>query len=1351
MGGKSTQSTQQVTIPPAVLAQYQAVNARANQTANTPFSTYGGEFVAPVNSQQSTGIGGINTAANEAQPYFSAATDTINSAQAGTVPYNTNAATGLSAAQSGTQPYNTAAAGILANTVGQTQPVNNAALGLAGASAQQVNPSNLDAASIEKYMNPYLNTVLGSTASLLNQNNQQQQAGQLGTAIQSGAFGGDRTGLAAANLEQQQNLANANIYSGIASNAFDTALGVAQQQQGVGLAAGQANRAALASAGNELAQIGQTQFGEGVTGATTAAGLGQTAYGEAANTSAQEAALGQTAYGEGANTSTTLAGLGTGAQTAALQGAQAQVGAGTLEQQTQQAQDTALYNQFLQQQSYPFQVDQFLANIAEGTGALSGSTTTTTQPGGFFSDRRLKHSIRKIGKTYDGQPIYSYKMHGDPRTHVGLIAQNVERKHPDAVGLAAGYKTVDYGKATEHAANRGHFDAGGVASAGGRVWHPAAYAYGGSPSIVDPVDLSAILQAQGQMYAPYAGAGGPYGASGSVPRGGSSRVPAPTGATPHLVTAGGLAARQTPAQNTKEMLDTANTATNLYKAFNKPSTPKTTPAATAPSVTPAPTPGDTPPPIQETTTTTTPGGMMAGLAGAEPANDDQFASRGGHFATGGKPYSYDRDPTELDIPDENAHNQLVKAPDLPKPSPTGFQQLMSAGQGSSGMMSGLGGMFGGGSGAAGAAGGASDAGAVISDAYLSRGGGLKHKEFNGGREAPSRPLGGLIPFRRRRDVGGANSDAVDAASTDRNAGVGADTPDATLAIAPPLAQSGRNSSLDTVAKYAKDAYTAYQLYGMYAAAAAKRGGRIGYADGGAPDDPDSDVINPQGVARGVINRNPKAPDLLYTRDAGSVVPYAAPPAPGLAAPRPAPNQDMGGANFGVNNPKTWNNDPNPGLSGSGGAGTQGPPAPSRSPEQISGITYPSGLAGASAVPDVSSPARVPVDNPSWWDKIKNSEMAKPENLIPLLSALGAMGTAPTKHLGVALAAGAGAGAQSYLNTQQSLANTAETRAQVPNIQAETQGRQIQNLAELQNQYALKGLALYPDPNGPIQGPNGQRYVAKPKTASMGAGAGSQTQPAQYNYLGKNGMEAAKNEGVGYTIAPDANKAASAKQIDDIYSSGNEAQSRMATIQRWEQTMAANPTGPLKPGALEPMRIEAANMWNTMMDQAGHPEYKVNGLADAQMADKTSRGAAAMQEAGNQQRSFNALKAFLQQTPNVGMQREAALPLIADLHMENQQNIDKKNYIDEFDKETQRNYGPLPRNYLATDALQSFDKDYPANNYQGERNNLATIIQSGGFAKLSSELQNASPDKKQKLLQALDSKYGPNFHRYFTGS
>jgi hypothetical protein len=387
------------------LAQYSSVNAAANQTAQTPFQTYSGEFVAPVNSEQSAGISGTNTYADAAQPYYGAATGVLGDSQAGT--------TG----------------------------VNQAAEGLAAGS------TNLSGQDIQKYMSPYLSDVVGSEANVLNQNNQQQQAGQLGDAITSGAFGSDRTGIAAANLEEQQNLANSQIYSGLLNSGYNTALGTATTEQGV-----------QQSAASELANIGSTQ------------------------------------YGEGANTASELGTLGTNAQSAGLAGSQAQIAAGTVQQQTQQAQDTAEYNQFLQQQSYPFQVDEFLASIAEGTGALSGSTTTTTQPGGFFSDEHLKDDMEPVGKTFDGQTIYRYKLKGDPRERIGLSAQQVEKKHPDAVGLAGGFRWVDYGKATDAAANRGHMYSGGVA---GRGEYPRRmYAYGGAPD----GGLDSVLSAQQNMY-----------------------------------------------------------------------------------------------------------------------------------------------------------------------------------------------------------------------------------------------------------------------------------------------------------------------------------------------------------------------------------------------------------------------------------------------------------------------------------------------------------------------------------------------------------------------------------------------------------------------------------------------------------------------------------------------------------------------------------------------------------------------------------------------------------------------------------------------------------------------------------
>ena len=77
MGGKSSTSTNTVSIPPAVLARYNAVNAQAQQVAQTPFQQYStnpNAFVAPLTAEQNTGIAATNTYANAAQPYYGAAT-----------------------------------------------------------------------------------------------------------------------------------------------------------------------------------------------------------------------------------------------------------------------------------------------------------------------------------------------------------------------------------------------------------------------------------------------------------------------------------------------------------------------------------------------------------------------------------------------------------------------------------------------------------------------------------------------------------------------------------------------------------------------------------------------------------------------------------------------------------------------------------------------------------------------------------------------------------------------------------------------------------------------------------------------------------------------------------------------------------------------------------------------------------------------------------------------------------------------------------------------------------------------------------------------------------------------------
>jgi len=527
-GGKSSTSTSSVSIPPEVLARYNAVNARAEDVAQQGFTSYGGEFVAPLTQTQQAGISNVSQAAGAAQPYYQAAGTALLGGAAQAQPYYQGATESLSGGQAAAAPLQNAAAQNIAGAQAGARPYQGLATGFGLAGARQIAPGGLN---VGAYMSPYTEAVAQPTYQALRQQQQQEQQKIVGDQIRSGAFGGDRGKIAQAVLAQQQNLATGQALGNIYQQGYGQALGAAQQQQGVALQAEQANRQAQQQAAQQFLGIGQQGFGQGMTAAQQQAALGQQLFGQGAQAAQTQQALGQGLYGIGAGVSQGLAGLGTGAQQAALQGGQAQLAAGTVEQQTQQANNQALYNQFLQEQGYPFQVAQFLANIAMGTGALSGSTTTTTQPSSFFSDERLKHDIEPIGKTFDGQDIVRFKYKGEPGTRIGLVAQDVEKKHPEAVGLAGGYKTVNYEQATDDAAARAPKAYGGGlspwdgSSMGGGVFREdagAGFAAGGAPGGDDVLaQINALVNShqgifpygKSGLYGASSGKSGPYGSS----------------------------------------------------------------------------------------------------------------------------------------------------------------------------------------------------------------------------------------------------------------------------------------------------------------------------------------------------------------------------------------------------------------------------------------------------------------------------------------------------------------------------------------------------------------------------------------------------------------------------------------------------------------------------------------------------------------------------------------------------------------------------------------------------------------------------------------------------------------------
>lgn len=103
-------------------------------------------------------------------------------------------------------------------------------------------------------------------------------------------------------------------------------------------------------------------------------------------------------------------------------------------------------------QNYQQRLAAWQQNSANSGGLLGGlfNLGGTLGAAAIMSDKRTKDDIKEVGKTKDGQKVYSWRYkHEGPKgpIHMGLMAQEVERKRPDAVVERGGIKFVDYGKA----------------------------------------------------------------------------------------------------------------------------------------------------------------------------------------------------------------------------------------------------------------------------------------------------------------------------------------------------------------------------------------------------------------------------------------------------------------------------------------------------------------------------------------------------------------------------------------------------------------------------------------------------------------------------------------------------------------------------------------------------------------------------------------------------------------------------------------------------------------------------------------------------------------------------------------
>ena len=105
---------------------------------------------------------------------------------------------------------------------------------------------------IGRYLNPFTKNVVNATQANFNESNAQQQNQVVGNAALKGALGGNRVGVAQAELARQQKLAQDPVIANLNQQGFNLALAGAQQ-----------DRAAQAQAGSQFGALGNAAIGQG--------------------------------------------------------------------------------------------------------------------------------------------------------------------------------------------------------------------------------------------------------------------------------------------------------------------------------------------------------------------------------------------------------------------------------------------------------------------------------------------------------------------------------------------------------------------------------------------------------------------------------------------------------------------------------------------------------------------------------------------------------------------------------------------------------------------------------------------------------------------------------------------------------------------------------------------------------------------------------------------------------------------------------------------------------------------------------------------------------------------------------
>jgi len=378
-GAPAPSSVTQTTIPEYAQPYAERALGKAEALTQTPYQTYGGERLAGSTPEQQAVRQQV--AGMQAPQQFGMGTQLTGQA-------------GLAALQAGQyQP------GVFAAPLTQAQQLQQfqmrAAPGVAGRDV--TTGSFTTPGTAEQFMSPYMQQALDVQKAEAIRTAQQGQLGANLAAARQGTYGGARQELARTererNLQQELN----RIQAMGSQSAYEQAQRAFEQEQGRGLQAQQLSgqfgmQAALANqqaAQQAALQNLQARLGVQQLGAQT--GLESQRLNQQALMEAQRMAEQSRQYGaglglQGAQAATqagaTLGQLGIGQQQQALELAKAQEAFGGLGRAEQQARMDLAYQDFLQQQRYPYAQLGFMSDILRGSGnlAATGGRAVYEQP-----------------------------------------------------------------------------------------------------------------------------------------------------------------------------------------------------------------------------------------------------------------------------------------------------------------------------------------------------------------------------------------------------------------------------------------------------------------------------------------------------------------------------------------------------------------------------------------------------------------------------------------------------------------------------------------------------------------------------------------------------------------------------------------------------------------------------------------------------------------------------------------------------------------------------------------------------------------------------------------------------------